>query len=330
MHHHTSNGENYFFSRFLAIQSLLLLVFGVIRVKLCASFTTNTNNILIGSPSLVSSSSSIIHRQKKSPRLTTINQTRTTTSSLHVSEFHIPGYAQTKLPFILKEEDLYDPTTGTLTQLKERTYSTQQGQDYISQIPHDTGYLLHKTTQPIFSTEECQSIINEAEYQASQMGWTTNRHGNYPTTDIPIVSLPSTNAFLRKALVERIYPLLRTQFSSFLPLPSLQNLRVADGFIVKYDAEGGQAELKPHRDGSILSFNIALNPASDFDGGGTWFDSLKDAVKIDQGKMVSHASGLLHGGHGITTGKRYIMVAFVILEGYNSFSMRFYNQVRNL
>lgn len=89
-------------------------------------------------------------------------------------------------------------------------------------------------------------------------------------------------------------------------------------------------QLKPHRDGSVLSFNIALNPSTDFDGGGTWFDSLGDAIRIGEGEVVSHASGVLHGGHGITRGKRYIMVAFVILEGYDSWSMRFYNQVRNL
>lgn len=161
------------------------------------------------------------------------------------------------------------------------------------------------------------------------MGWTQNRHGNYPTTDLPIVELPQTLDFFRVALVERIYPLLRQQFGMFLP-DGGKSLRVADGFVVKYDAEGGQAELKPHRDGSVLSFNIALNPADEFDGGGTWFQSLDGAVKIDQGEVVSHSSSLLHGGHGITSGKRYIMVCFVILEGYDSWSMRFYNQVRNL
>jgi hypothetical protein len=83
------------------------------------------------------------------------------------------------------------------------------------------------------------------------------------------VELPETLSFLKRALVERIYPLLTAQFKTFLPDPS--KLRVADGFVVKYDAQGGQKELKPHRDGSVLSFNIALNPSSDFDGGGTWF-----------------------------------------------------------
>lgn len=150
----------------------------------------------------------------------------------------------------------------------------------------------------------------------------------FPTTDLPLVELPETMKLLRLALVERIYPMLTAQFGRYLPDPS--KLRLADGFVVKYDAAGGQTELKPHRDGSVVSFNIALNPAEDFEGGGTWFASLDDAVKIDQGQVVSHSSALLHGGHGITTGKRYILVGFVILEGYDSWSMRFYNQVRNL
>ena len=159
-------------------------------------------------------------------------------------------------------------------------------------------------------------------------GRTKNRHGNFPTTDLPIVELPQTLEFLKVALEERIYPALRTQFGTYLPDPA--KLRVADGFVVKYDADAGQRELRPHRDGSVLSFNVALNPSSEYEGGGTWFASLDDAVRIERGCMVSHASALLHGGHGITSGRRYIMVAFVILEGYDSWSMRFYNQVRNL
>jgi hypothetical protein len=167
--------------------------------------------------------------------------------------------------------------------------------------------LLHKSNSPVFTADECQRIVKEAEEVASQIEWTKNRHGNFATTDLPIVELPKTLSFLRLALVERIYPLLRAQFGTYLPDPS--RLRVADGFVVKYDAAGGQKELKPHRDGSVVSFNIALNPATDYEGGGTWFASLDDHIKIDQGEMVSHASALLHGGHSITSGKRYILVA---------------------
>jgi hypothetical protein len=319
-----------------------------------------------------------------------------TATALFVSELHIPGYAQSKLAFILQDDDLLveedseinssstisnsnsneiyaysdtlraAATTATLSSLpftsivaaaptkrkiQQRTYTAA---DSISLIPHEDGHLIHHTRQPVFTSEECQRIVEEAELVASKIAWTTNRHGNFPTTDLPLIELPKTLKFLRLALVERIYPLLSTQFG--FVLPDATKLRLADGFVVKYDANGGQTQLKPHRDGSVLSFNIALNPAQDFEGGGTWFSSLEEndmqgganeyddesfwrqelrrhsdsaAVRIDQGEMVSHASALLHGGHGITTGNRYILVGFVILEGYDSWSMRFYNQVRN-
>ncbi len=55
------------------------------------------------------------------------------------------------------------------------------------------------------------------------------------------MELPNTLQFLRRALYERIYPLMRHQFRHFLP--DGRKLRVADGFVVKYDAEGGQKEL---------------------------------------------------------------------------------------
>lgn len=242
-------------------------------------------------------------------------------TALLVSELHIPGYATTKLPFILSDKD--DSNAASLP-LQKISYTED---DYESRIPFQDGHLLHKTRQPIFTPDECNRIVAEAEQRALEIQWTTNRHGNYPTTDLPLVELPETLFFLKRALVERIYPLLTAQFKTFLPDPS--KLRVADGFVVKYDAQGGQKELKPHRDGSVLSFNIALNPSSDFDGGGTWFASLNDAIRLEQGQLVSHASGILHGGHGITRGKRYILVAFVILEDYSSWSMRFYNQIRN-
>jgi hypothetical protein len=244
-----------------------------------------------------------------------------------VSELHIPGYAQTKLPFILSEE------TGFESQL-----SSSAVLPTVGRIPFQENFLIQETVQPIFSAVECNEIINEAEHVASQVvPWTTNRHGNYPTTDLPIVELPQTLQFLRRALVQRVYPNLRAQFGSYLPAP--HNLRVADGFIVKYDANNGQRELKPHRDGSVLSFNVALNPSSQYEGGGTWFASLPtsdsslqsaDVIQLEQGHMLSHASALLHGGHPIASGIRYILVAFVILEDYDSWSMRFYNQVRNL
>lgn len=235
-----------------------------------------------------------------------------------VSELHIPAYRETKLPFLL------DPQQAA--QIHPRTY--QVGVDYTSYLPQeDVSGLIHQTNSPLFTPQECQAMVQEAEDVARRRDWTRTRHGNFPTTDLPLTELPQTLACLKQAWVERLQPLLEAQFGAVLPDAS--RLRIADGFVVKYDAVQ-QRELKPHRDGSVLSFNIALNPSSDYVGGGTWFAALDEPVVLPQGHVVSHASALLHGGHAITEGRRYILVAFCILEGYDSWSMRFYNQVRNV
>ena len=249
-------------------------------------------------------------------------------TQLFVSELHVPGYAQSKLAFL---PETHSTTATTATTVAELSPSNQEYETWIpfdESNPLDGQALVYKTKNPLFTSQECQAIIDEAEWMASnQMDWTRNRHGNFPTTDYPLTELPQTLSFFRQALQERVYPLLAHQFGNLLPDAS--KLRVADGFVVKYDALGGQSELKPHRDGSVLSFNIALNPSHEYEGGGTWFESLDSSIRLEQGHVVSHASSLMHGGHGITSGKRYILVAFVILEGYDSWSMRFYNQVRN-
>ncbi|GAX15195.1 lysyl hydroxylase/galactosyltransferase/ glucosyltransferase [Fistulifera solaris] len=232
-----------------------------------------------------------------------------------VSELHIPAYRTSKLPFL----------PDSATHIQPRTY--QAGRDYTSYlIQNHGGGLVHQTNFPLFSDAECHTIVQEAEAVARQRDWTRTRHGNFPTTDLPLTELPQTLHLLKEAWVERLQPLLADQFRHVLPDPS--RLRIADGFVVKYDASE-QRELKPHRDGAVVSFNIALNPSSDYVGGGTWFEALDAPIVLPQGHVVSHASGLLHGGQAITAGRRYILVAFCIVEGYDTWSMRFYNQVRN-
>lgn len=62
----------------------------------------------------------------------------------------------------------------------------------------------------------------------------------------------------------------------------------------RYDADGGQTDLKPHRDGSVVSFNIALNPSTEYDGGGTFFAGLRDALKMEQ--VGEEGTGRAEGG----------------------------------
>ncbi|KAI8904677.1 hypothetical protein EDD86DRAFT_194539 [Gorgonomyces haynaldii] len=86
------------------------------------------------------------------------------------------------------------------------------------------------------------------------------------------------------------------------------DLKLLDLFFVQYSNR--QPELKAHRDGCLISFNILLNDPSEFDGGGTLFlpDNL---VQPQKGECVVHDSRLLHAGHPITQGERKILVGFV-------------------
>ena len=198
----------------------------------------------------------------------------------------------------------------------------------VSHVPGPEGeHLIHTSQEPLLTPAECQAIVDESEEWANRAGgWTSTRHFNHPTTDIPLAELPRTRAFLNAdALPQRIYPLLGNAYQQ--TLPNWRALRVADAFVVKYNASGGQTELAPHRDGSVLSFNIALNERCEYEGGGTWFAGLGQALPIERGHVCCHASGVLHGGHPITSGVRYILVAFVIVEGYQNWAMRYMKSV---
>lgn len=103
-----------------------------------------------------------------------------------VSEIHIPGYRDSKIPFILTANDLAEESGTVMTSLREEVYTSDE---WESLIPYQEGHLVHKTKRQVFTSEECRSIVDEAERKATEVGWTTNRHGNYPTTDIPIVEV---------------------------------------------------------------------------------------------------------------------------------------------
>ncbi|RLN49441.1 hypothetical protein BBJ29_000099 [Phytophthora kernoviae] len=95
-------------------------------------------------------------------------------------------------------------------------------------------------------------------------------------------------------------------------LPKTQRLLFRDLFFVKYEArEGERSELALHRDGSVLSFNMLLNSADDFIGGGTYFDATKRTVHITQGDVAVHSGKVLHAGAPVLTGQRQILVGFL-------------------
>ena len=193
---------------------------------------------------------------------------------------------------------------------------------YEGKIEHSfggkMGHCIAHSTEPLVSARECEFIINECEVRAQAMGgWTTKRHAAYPTTDVPVQKLPGTMQWLTKRLLpELAYPFLASAFRYALPEDARLGLKVQDAFIVKYNATAGQRELLPHRDGSVISFNIALNGIEAYQGGGTEFRLLPDkaAIRSPKGHILAHSSSLVHAGAPITSGVRYLLVCFVSVE----------------
>ena len=53
------------------------------------------------------------------------------------------------------------------------------------------------------------------------------------------------------------------------------------------------------------------DPSSDFEGGGTFFETTGWTVRAPQGAAVVHGGEIFHGGFPMYRGERYLLVGFV-------------------
>ena len=184
--------------------------------------------------------------------------------------------------------------------------------------------LIHYTHTPVVARGECHSLVAEAEaIAATAGGW--GQLGLGRPGWLPLTEMPRANAWFKQRLDALFYPFLRASWSDHLPPldHAHGSLRVVDAFFSKYasSSTGGDrglmAKLFKHRDtryGTVFSFNLALNGPEDFAGGGTWIETLGRAVHSRAGHLLTHASGVMHGGNPVWSGTRYILVVFCTYE----------------
>jgi hypothetical protein len=102
----------------------------------------------------------------------------------------------------------------------------------------------------VFSDAECDSILQAVEsVTASRGGWDHDRHGNYPTTDLPLSAVPEVEVLIRTTLFRNV---LLPLAQHYLPPPVLpEHLELIDCFFVKYSCliDGEQTGLERHSDG---------------------------------------------------------------------------------
>jgi hypothetical protein len=155
--------------------------------------------------------------------------------------------------------------------------------------------------------DTCIWIINECEkYATSNSGWMTNRHNNYPTTDLPIELIPSVFSFFLSSFKET---LMKEIIKYYSIADKDYHYEINDLFIVKYEKHK-QTHLSLHDDDCCLTINILLSDINEFTGGGTYFED-DITTYLNQGDAIVHSSKTKHAGVEITEGKRYLLVFFI-------------------
>jgi hypothetical protein len=197
--------------------------------------------------------------------------------------------------------DISDMETITLNQCENENETEKQ----LDQKFLYNRFVQRHICNKIYGKTVCDWIIFESEeYAKNNGGWTTSRHENYATTDIPVEKIVPVFRFVLHSF-QTIFQKIQTSYC----LPKDTEFNIKDLFVVKY-SENAQNSLDLHHDGSFITVNILLNDASEFEGGGTYFND-GTTVFLEQGDMLIHSGKIKHAGIQITKGKRYLLVAFI-------------------
>ncbi|KAK1746150.1 hypothetical protein QTG54_002757 [Skeletonema marinoi] len=173
---------------------------------------------------------------------------------------------------------------------------------------------LAKTSQTaILTPDECRNIISECETHYYGWGGSNERYGtpsNRVGYMLPLENLSFSYTFVNFELLPRLFPAISLAFSDSLTI-NPENLRLGGCRVVKYDAADGHVELGMHRDGLLVTANIALNDLDEYEGGGTIIEGLKEPIRLPVGNALLHPGDVKHGGNAITSGVRYALVCFI-------------------
>ena len=178
--------------------------------------------------------------------------------------------------------------------------------------------LVRVSQEPLLTHQQCLDIIHESESIGKYFGWLTSasRYGT-PADRVgaimPLEELSTSYTFINFELLPKLFTNICNTFESLKNHQS--TLRLGGARVVRYDASTGHVELGYHRDGLLLTCNIALSDEHDYTGGGTIIQALKEAegpIRLQRGHAMIHPGDVLHCGSPITSGKRYVLVLFLL------------------
>lgn len=147
----------------------------------------------------------------------------------------------------------------------------------------------------VLAPSECELLIFAAEDHAKNTGgWTSARHANYPTTDLPLKSVfnEDMNGLIERTLKSALFPQYEKEYGV-----NTEDWYITDLFIAKYDGGGSaQKELANHRDSSPWSFVVSLNADTEYEGGGTYFVDANEINRVNMGHAIIFSGKNEHAG----------------------------------
>lgn len=225
-----------------------------------------------------------------------------------------------------KEKDDTETTEVTITVPRFYTDEVPEG-TYPSPL-----HSIH--VESLLTQEQAAKCRELAKTFAAESGsWNkpdSNRHQTYATCDFPMEDCETLSAYLEDiGFHENILNRLSEHYNV-----DMEDMTYLDFFCAHYQAQNDKERvdvrtmdrLEAHRDGSLLSFTVLLTPTDEFQGGGTFFDALRDVDTSDYssvlypngvirpcraGDCVLHSGKLLHGADVVTSGERTVLVGFI-------------------
>ena len=166
---------------------------------------------------------------------------------------------------------------------------------------------VHRVAALLPAAEAAWFVARSEDHAARRGGWLTDRHANYPTTDIAVSSMDNNTRRALEAVAAGALPYLR---DFYLGGDGGATLELRDLFVVKYDGDA-QRRLRRHRDGCELSFGVAL--ASSEAKAFTTFPGYGHALAdVAVGELWTHPSQALHAANAVAPREhRYVLIGFV-------------------
>ena len=126
--------------------------------------------------------------------------------------------------------------------------------------------------------------------------------------------MPHTREWFNSKLEHVLFPLLHHLFPEIIRSPSV--LRAHSVSLLKYNHTHPRTDV--HIDNGILAMTLAMTPKIDYSGGGTFYEHMgvDNILPMDVGHGTFRPGSVRHGGHRVTSGTRYILGAFLLLEDH--------------